>query len=395
MTGLLEVSAALEIVLQHAQRLSHVSAALTPSLLGRVLAEDVASDIDSPPFDKSMMDGYALRASDSGGAFTVIEEIAAGKMPTRSVGPGQASRVMTGAPVPEGTDAVVPHEETEAEGDLVRVRTSARSGQHILTRGREMKLGEIVVPAGTILTPAAMGLLAAVGRTSVMAYPAAKVAIISTGDELVEPSERPGPGQIRNSNGPMLLALAARSGTEARYLGIARDDPTALAAMVRDALSSANIVLLSGGVSAGKFDFVPDVLHDCGVQAHFHKIRMKPGKPLLFGSREKTLVFGLPGNPVASFVGFELLVRPALRKMSGHMIAEPSFIPLPLVGELKTRNDRPTYLPAKVEGMRVRATPWFGSADLRAMLTTDALVRVDAGDVTLPEGTLVPTLTVV
>ena len=185
-------------------------------------------------------------------------------------------------------------------------------------------------------------------------------------------------------------------GRQARYLGIARDDPAALSQLVRDGIATSDVLLLSGGVSAGKYDFVPDVLRENGVEAHFHKIRMKPGKPLLFGTRERALVFGLPGNPVSSFVCFELFVRPALRKMAGHAITAPTFVSVPLAAEMKTRNDRPTYLPARLEpspeGMRVRATAWFGSADLRGLLKTDALVRIPAGEVALPEGSLVPTL---
>lgn len=390
---MLEVSAALDIVLEHAQPLVPESAALSPAILGRVVAENVTSDLDSPPYAKSIMDGYAVRSVETaeGAALKVIEEVAAGRVPTRVVGKGEATRVMTGAPIPDGADAVIPHEETDLAGDTVRLRTTAKAGQFILPRGREMKAGEVVVPAGTSITPAACGLLAAVGRTNIRVHPAPRLAIISTGDELVEPGERPGPGQIRNSNGTMLLALAARAGAEARYLGIARDDRAALEILVRKAFESAEVVLLSGGVSAGKFDFVPEVLRDFGMQTHFHKIRMKPGKPLLFGTRGGALVFGLPGNPVSSFVGFELFVRPALRKMSGQAIPGLVFVPVPLAADLTTRNDRPTYLPARMEpsaeGWRVRAAAWFGSADLRGLLGTDTLIRVPEGDLTYAAGT--------
>jgi molybdopterin molybdotransferase len=395
---MLEVSAALDIVLEQARPLVPATVPLSPAVIGRVLAEDVVSDLDSPPYAKSIMDGYAVRSADAaaGAALTVIEEVAAGRVPKKAVGRGEATRVMTGAPIPDGSDAVIPHEETELAGNCVRLRSAAPAGQFILPRGREMKAGQIVAPAGTLLTPAAIGLLAAVGRTSVRVYPAPRLAIISTGDELVEPSERPGPGQIRNSNGTMLLALSARAGADGRYLGIARDDRTALEALVRRAFESAEIVVLSGGVSAGKFDFVPEVLREFGVQTHFHKIRMKPGKPLLFGTRAGSLVFGLPGNPVSSFVGFELFVRPALRKMGGQAIPGPVFVPVPLSADLTTRNDRPTYLPARMEatpeGWRVRAAAWFGSADLRGLLGSDALIRVPDGDLSYATGTPVPAL---
>lgn len=396
---MLDVPAALDIVLAHVPVLPPVATVLGPDALGRVAAEDVASDLDSPPYPKSLMDGYAVRAADTGTVtLAVIEEVAAGRTPSKSVGVGQATRVMTGAPIPDGADAVIPHEETELAGDTVRIRASVRAGQYVLPRGREMKAGEVVVPAGTLLTPAAVGLLAAVGRTGVHAHPAARLAIVSTGDELVEPAETPGPGHIRNTNGPMLVALAARAGAVPRYLGIARDDPEALARLVREALDAADVLVLSGGVSAGKFDFVPDVLGRLGVQPHFHKVSMKPGKPLLFGTRGRQLVFGLPGNPVSVFVGFELFVRPALRKMGGQAKTGPAWVAVPLAADLATRNDRPTYLPARLEegpdGYRVRPAAWFGSADLRGLLGADALVRVPAGEVKHPAGTAVPTLPV-
>jgi molybdopterin molybdotransferase len=259
-----------------------------------------------------------------------------------------------------------------------------------------MRSGEIVVPAGTPLTPQAIGLLAAVGRTDdVRVHGAPRLAILATGDELVEAVERPGPGQIRNSNGPMLWALASRAGAVVEYLGIAPDEREGLRRLVARGLDSADVLVLAGGVSAGKFDLVPDVLKDLGVTAHFHKVRLKPGKPLLFGTRERTLVFGLPGNPVSSFVGFELFVRPALRKMTGEAVPGPTFVPVPLAAPFAARNDRPTYAPARLEttdGFRVRPADWFGSADLRGLLAADALVRLPVGPVELVAGEPLPTL---
>jgi molybdopterin molybdotransferase len=368
-----------------------------PQAAGGVLAEPVVSDIDSPPYTKALMDGFAIRSADTGPGTTlnVIEEVAAGRMPTRVVGPGEATRIMTGAPIPDAADAVIPHEETEAAGNAVRLRRAVKAGESILTRGREMKAGEVVVPSGTRLSPQAVGLLAAVGRTNVRVHRVPLLAILATGDELVEADERPGPGQIRNSNGPMLCALASRAGATVEYLGIAPDERDGLRQLVARGLDSADVLVLAGGVSAGKFDLVPDVLKGLGVTAHFHKIRLKPGKPLLFGSRESTLVFGLPGNPVSSFVGFELFVRPALRKMMGDAIPGPSFVPVPLAAPFAAKNDRPTYAPARLEtahGFRVRTGNWFGSSDLRGLLTADALVSISAGRVELAAGELLPTL---
>jgi molybdopterin molybdotransferase len=393
---MLEVAAALDIVLSRTPAVRSESTQLSPALLGRVLAEAVASDIDSPPYTKALMDGYAVRSADGAATLKVIEEVAAGRVPTKVVGAGEATRVMTGAPIPDGADAVIPHELTELAGDVVRLAKAVPVGEFILPRGAEMTAGQTVLQPGTVITPAVLGLLAAVGRVAAEVYRAPRLAVVTTGDELVDPPAVPGPGQIRNSNGPMLLAQAARAGAEVRSLGIAGDDRARLAALVRDGLT-ADILVLSGGVSAGKFDFVPDVLTELGVETHFHKIRMKPGKPLLFGTRGETLVFGLPGNPVSSFVGFELFVRPALRKRSGHAIPGPASVPVPLAAEFRTSNNRPTYAPARLEwtadGVRVRPVGWFGSADLRGLASADALIQLPPGDIAYPAGHPVQTVT--
>jgi molybdopterin molybdotransferase len=387
---MLGVDEAREIVLKHAKRLPPAVVTVSPAALGRVVAEDVRADLDSPPFAKALMDGYAVRAADvapAGAELRVIEEVAAGAVPAKAVGPGQAVRLFTGAPLPAGADAVVMQEKTAAAGDRVRVTDpGAKPGQHVLPRGQEMRAGDVAVPVGTVLTPAAVGLLAAVGRTSVTVFPAPRLSVLATGNELVEPDVKPGPGQIRNSNGPMLVAQAARAGASPRYLGIARDDEEHLRSSIREGLSAADVLVLAGGVSAGKLDLAPQVLADLGVETHFHKVRMKPGKPLLFGTAGNVLVFGLPGNPVSSFVGFELFVRPALRVLGGHADPGPRTATLPLAGPFAVSNDRPTYHPAKLEDGRVRGLPWFGSPDLRGVLSADALLVLPPGDVKLSSG---------
>jgi molybdopterin molybdotransferase len=393
---LLDVATALEIVLGQAETLRTETVALAQAA-GRILAEAVASDIDSPPYTKALMDGYAVRSSDVGQptTLTVIEEIAAGYMPQKVVGPGQASRIMTGAPIPDGADGVIPIERTRLDGDAVHVSRAVAAGEHVLPRGREMRVGEVVVPAGTPLTPQAIGLLATVGRADVRVHRTPRVGILATGDELVEAAEKPRAGQIRNSNGPMVVALTARAGATVEYLGIARDDRTSLQRLIAKGLDGTDVLVLAGGVSAGKFDLVPEVLVAAGVTTHFHKIRMKPGRPLLFGTRGSQVIFGLPGNPLSSFVGFELFVRPALRKMMGDPTPGPRFVPVPLDGAFSTNNERPTYAPARLEtidGLRVRPSHWFGSADLRGLLSADALVSVPPGAVDMTAGQLLPTL---
>jgi molybdopterin molybdotransferase len=388
---MLDVAAAREIVLRHAHAPPAESIPLSPPAVGRILAEPIRADMDSPPFDKAMMDGYAVRASDcarrDGAELRVVGEVAAGGIPTRSVEPGEAVAVYTGAPLPGGADAVVMKERVEVLGpDRIRVHDpNLTPGKNVLERGREMKAGEAVLPIGTAITPAVTGLLAAVGRSTVSVYPVPLVGVLATGNELVEAHEVPGPGRIRNSNGPMLAALVERAGANPRVLGIAPDDPEQLRVAIRHALATTDLLILAGGVSVGRYDRVPDVLAGLGVQIHFHKVRMKPGKPLLFGTLRNRLVFGLPGNPVSAFVCFELFVRPVLRKLGGDPHPMPATIRLPIADEFRASHDRPTYHPAKLiasdTGWQARGLPWFGSADLRGLASADALLVLPAGDV--------------
>ncbi|HEX4609268.1 MAG TPA: gephyrin-like molybdotransferase Glp, partial [Urbifossiella sp.] len=382
---MLEVADALAEVLARVRPLPARPEPLGPGLVGRVLAADVTADRDAPPFDKSLRDGYAVRATDRfDGELRVIEEIPAGVIPHRSIGPGESARIFTGAPIPPGADAVVMQEDAAAAGDRVRINLPPRPGQWVYRRGAEMRAGDVVVPAGTALTPAAVGVLAGVGRAEAPVYPAPRVAVVATGDELVGVGETPGPGQIRNTNGPTLTALATAAGAAATDHGIARDTRAALRATIAAALAGADVVLIAGGVSAGAFDLVPEVLEELGVTVHFHKVRMKPGKPLLFGTRGCTLVFGLPGNPVSGLVCFELFVRPALRVLAGHADPGPRTVRFPLAAAIAEVNDRPTYRPAVVEpaeaGWVVRPLDGGTAPDLRGMAPADALLVLPAGD---------------
>ena len=388
---MLEVSAALEVVLAHTRALSARATMLSYTELGQITAADVRADRDSPPFDKSLRDGYALRAADAGCELKVIEEIPAGAMPTKTVEAGECSRIFTGAPLPEGADAVVMQEDT-SKVDSTRIRvTQAKvaAGQWIFRRGQEMPAGDIVVPRGTVLSPAVIGLLANVGCTRPELVPVPRVAVLATGDELVPPDQAPGPGQIRNSNGPMLVAQIHKAGAIASNLGIARDTLDKLRAAVDGALADAHVLILAGGVSVGDYDLVPKVLEEFGVITHVRQVRMKPGKPMLFGTHDGTgtrkLIFGLPGNPVSAYVSFELFVRPALRKLMGHADVEPPRSSLPLMEPLMQKNDRPTFHPARVEptasGLAIRALPWGGAPDLRGLLDANALLELPAGEV--------------
>jgi molybdopterin molybdotransferase len=398
---MLSVADAQAKVLEQARPLPPQSVPLNAAVVGLVLAEDVASDLDMPPYDKALMDGFAVQSRDFAegqAVLTIVEEIMAGQTPRKKVIAGQASRIMTGAPIPTGADAVVIVERSQMlEDRRVRLEDRIKPGQNILPRAREMRKGETILKAGTLLRPQEFGLLASVGRTNALVQPAPGVAILSTGDEVVEPSVTPGPSQIRNSNGPMLLAQVARASGVPRYLGVARDQIDHLRPLVAEGLK-ADILILSGGVSAGERDLVPEVLTELGVQAHFHKVAMKPGKPVLFGTRQDTLVFGLPGNPVSSLVCFELFVRPAMRRLQGHADPGPFVVEAILEENFAYRSDRPTYHPARLtfvpEGWRVRTVPWFGSADLRGLAAANSFVVFPAGEHRHTAGQAFPVLKV-
>jgi molybdopterin molybdotransferase len=404
MSAMLEISEACAKILEHVGPAAPSDRLLGSEVLGLVLAQDAVSDLDSPPFDKSMMDGFAVRSADATGnaELAIVGEVLAGQVPSRSVDTGTAIRIMTGAPIPDGADAVVMIERTEAIGDQrVRIRDAAKANQNIMRRATEMRRGETIVTAGTRLRPEEIGLLAAIGQDVIRVHPRPSVALLPTGDEVVEVNQTPGPGQIRNSNGRMLLAQVARAGGEPRWIGIAPDHRERLRDMIALGLES-DMLVLSGGVSAGKADLVPGVFAELGVQAIFHKVRLKPGKPMLFGrldrpGRSTTFVFGLPGNPVSSLVCFELFVRPAIRRWMnlppGPRIAQAT------MAEVTTyRTDRPTYHPAQLTldagRLTVRPVPWFGSPDLRGVAGGNAFVVFEAGDRRYDAGQIVPVLVV-
>ncbi|VTR97619.1 molybdopterin molybdotransferase MoeA [Tuwongella immobilis] len=395
---MLSVAAAREQILANVVRQPPEIGALTSSLLGSVLAEPVTADMDSPPFDKAMMDGFAVRSADCGQfpvTLTIVEEVPAGKSPMLPVGPGQATRIMTGAPIPEGADAVVQVERTEQPDSMhvTLLNGPVTPRQHILDRGREMRAGDVVMPAGQILRAAEYGLFATVGKTAVPVFRSPKVSLLCTGDEVVEANMKRMGSQIRNSNGPMLVMQTVRAGGLPRYLGIAPDRVDVLRSQIREGIDGGEVLVMAGGVSMGMRDLVPEVLADLGVQIHFHKVAMKPGKPLLFGTKGHKLIFGLPGNPVSSFVGFELFVRPALAAMRGVPTTMPKMARLPLAADFRASSDRELYYPAKLEiaevGFAARPVPWFGSADLRAITAADCLLKLPAGETALTAGQIV------
>jgi molybdopterin molybdotransferase len=392
---MISVEQALELVRQHAEPRATRQVTLADAL-GMVLAEDVVSDVDSPPHDKALMDGYALCSDDVAAGvreLAVLEEVTAGQVPRLAVRRGSATRIMTGAPLPEGADAVVMVERTEriepADGPA-RVRINeltVHAGQNIMRRATSLSKGQRVLAPGHRLRPIEIGLLAEVGRAQVRVAGRPTVGVLATGNELVEPGQRPADGQIRNSNGPMLSASVEFVGGQALDLGIARDTAEDLARKIAGGLQH-DVLLLSGGVSAGVLDLVPGTLQQLGVREVFHKVNLKPGKPLWFGvnpnRQPASLVFGLPGNPVSSLVCFQMFVRTALARMAG--CNDPPWVQTKarLLSRHRQRGDRPTYLPARLcqrdDDLVVEPLEWRGSADLRTLVDANALIEFPAGD---------------
>ncbi|CAN5685971.1 molybdopterin molybdotransferase MoeA [soil metagenome] len=402
---MLSVEEATRAVLDHATALPAGHRPLSEAL-GCLLAEEVTADRDLPPFDKALVDGFAVRASDLAelgpdAELAIGEEILAGRTPSRSLGSQEAALIMTGAPLPEGADAVIRVEDSDRRGERVafRPRRPIELGLNRMTRGREMRAGEVLLRPGAKLNAGRLGLLASVGRADPLVIPRPILAIASTGDEIVAPDQAPGPGQIRNSNAPLLEGLAKSSGAEARCLPIAPDEPEALRAILKQGLQ-ADVLLITGGVSAGKLDLVPGTLEALGVRAIFHKVRLKPGKPLLFGigperegGRPGALVFGLPGNPVSGVVGFLLFVRPALDVLKGQPKRPAWLVEWPLARPFSHRGERPTYHPCRVVSpdgtMILEPLDWAGSPDLRTVAEADGFAAFPAGDRDYEAGDLV------
>ena len=317
---MLTVEEALEQILARASVLEAESVDVT-SALGRILAEPIVSGREIPPWANSSMDGYAVRAADTRGGpaqLRVVGRIAAGSLPSRTVGAGEAVRIFTGAPLPDGADAVVPQEDVEVEGDRVRVPGRVAAGAYVRPRGEDVRRGDRVLSPGQRLGPAEIGLLATLGHSPVRVHRRPRVAILSTGNELADLGTEPGPGQIPNTNTYSLMAQVTEAGAVAVNLGIAPDRLEAIEerlAWGRDA----DVVLSSAGVSVGELDLVREALTRSGAELHLWRVSMRPGKPITFGSWARRLVFGLPGNPVSAMVTFELFVRPALLRMSGRL----------------------------------------------------------------------------
>lgn len=385
---MIPISEAIQIVLRHTSQ-SEVESVSLNDALGRVLAEDVIADCDLPPFARAQMDGYAVRAEDVAtppARLRIAGESAAGRGWHHEMKPGEAVRIMTGAPVPAGADAVQQVELTRESDDakFVEILKSVEVGRSVVRRGAEIKTSETVLRAGEDINAAMIATLASFGYASVKVGRRPRVAVMATGTELVDVNQRPGKDQIRDSNNYTLAAYAQLAGANVERLPLAGDDTEELKRQMTAAAQTADVLITSGGVSMGVYDFTKAALKEIGAEIFFERVALRPGKPTVFGRIGKTLVFGLPGNPVSVTVTFNLFARTALRAMQGakqpEMIEETAVLGRDLKGSI----DRESYLPAILRTdekgtLIVEPLKWGGSSDFVSFARATALINVPAG----------------
>ena len=386
MQGLTPLKEAQRTVLEATQTLGLEKVGLLDAM-GRVLGEDIIASRDNPPWDNSAMDGFAVRWEDikQEHAITkpvelkVIEDVPAGKVATKTVGPGQAIRIMTGAPVPKGATAVVKVEETEPVGDTVRIFKEVERGGNIRLQGEDVKKGDCIIAKGTPIRSAEAGMLAILAKSFVLVYQRPRVAVLSTGDELADLDERFDEDKITNSNSYGIAAAVLEAGGIPILLGIAKDQPAALKEKIAHGLN-ADVLVLSGGVSLGESDFTKAVFKDLGVEMNFWKLAIRPGQPLAFGKIQGKLAFGLPGNSVSSMVTFEQLVRPAVLKMGGHRSYGRPVVKAVFQEKFSKGTDRRHFLRGiltREDGvLKVRTTGGQGSGILTSMVKANCLIDV-------------------
>lgn len=386
MQGLTPLEEAQKIVLAAAQPLGLEKVGLVESL-GRVLGEDIIAPRDNPPWDNSAMDGFAVRSEDLAQehaiakpvVLRVIEDVPAGKVARKSVGVGEAIRIMTGAPVPKGANAVVKVEDTEHTPDSVTIFKPEPRGSNIRPQGEDVRKGDCIIPKGTQLRPAEVGMLAILAKSFILVHQRPRVAVLSTGDELADLDERFDEDKIINSNSYGLAAAVQEAGGIPILLGIARDTPAALKEKISHGLN-ADILVLSGGVSMGDYDFTKAVFQELGAEMNFWKLAIRPGQPLAFGKIQGKLAFGLPGNPVSSMVTFEQLVRPAMLRMTGHRSYGRPVLQAVFQEKFSKRTDRRHFLRGiltREDGvLKVRTTGDQGSGILTSMVKANCLIDI-------------------
>ena len=359
---------------------------------GRILQQTVFADRDMPPFNKSAVDGYACRYEDleTERPLRLLESISAGSTPKYTVTQGCCCKVMTGAMVPQGAECVVMVEDTLEENGLIHYRGKKQPKPGICLKGEDITSGTPLLTSGTLIQPTHLGLLSAVGNTTIQVAKKIKVGIISTGDELTEPWERPRTEQIRNSNSRLLMAQTKSAGALASYYGIARDHVDSLAPLLSAAMEDNELVIVSGGVSMGDYDIVPEVAKDLGFDILFDSVAVQPGKPTTFGVGSGVFFFGLPGNPVSTFIQFELMVRPFINRLMGAHYT-PLMFKLPLAHAYTRKNaERMAHLPATINASgSCSLIDYHGSAHLSAFDRAKCLMRIQVGATSISAGELV------
>ncbi|MCK4245301.1 MAG: molybdopterin molybdotransferase MoeA [Candidatus Omnitrophica bacterium] len=383
---MIEFERALQEVLNRARRLGIESLSLKEAV-GSVLAEDVKSKFDIPSFHKSAMDGYALCAKNLESApvdLRAVGTVPAGGFYPGKVKKGECVKIMTGSPLPEGTDSVIMIEFTKdkREPGWVRILRRVSKGENVCLQGEDIEKGKIVLKKGTLIRVPEVAVLAILGRAKIKVYKRPKVSILCTGDELIEPGYRLKSSHIYNSNGPMICSLLTSMNIENQYLGIAKDEAKDLKKEIEKGLRD-NLFILSGGVSMGDYDLVPKVLRSCGVKAIFHKVSIKPGKPILFGLRGRTLIFGVPGNPVSTYLTFLILIKPAIEEMMGKEISlkiEKGILKTDFRQKPgKRKHFLPVYVKMKEkQGEVFPVKSYHGSADIASLLPANGFMMVDA-----------------
>ncbi|MFP4366102.1 MAG: gephyrin-like molybdotransferase Glp [Bacteroidales bacterium] len=386
---MVEFDEALEIIRNQVYTLETEKQPLHNSV-NRILAEDIFSDVDMPPFNKSAMDGYACRRGDLDNSLEIIETVRAGDIPGKTIGENQCVKIMTGARVPEGADCVIMVEHTvQDEAGYIRFAGQKTAG-NIAFKGEDLKNGDLVLPGGCLIGPQHIAMLASAGCTMPTLYRQPKVAIMTTGDEIVEPDKKPSGTSIRNSNGPQLVAQAKKMGITPQYLGIVKDTPGATDSAIKSALKNNDLIIITGGVSMGDYDFVPSVLRENGFTLFFEKVAVKPGRPTVFGKKDNVFLFGLPGNPVSSFMIFELMVKPLIYNLMGH-IYEPAPVRMPVGGDYSRKKaDRVAWIPVFLNSRgEIIPVDYHGSAHIHSLGDAWGLMRMTKDVYSFKKGDMV------
>lgn len=384
-----EFNDALKIIRDQVIPFGHETVTLADSI-NRVLAEDIVSDVNLPPFDKAAMDGFACRREDLPGPFTIVEDIPAGKYPLRKVGQGQCSRIMTGAPIPEGADMVFMVEYHELQPDGSVMFTRENSSNNICYLAEDVKEGEVILTKGTHIKPQEIAILAGAGKSNVLVYRRPKVGVLSTGSELVEPYMQPKSGQIRNSNGYQIMAQLSKMGANAEYFGIVSDSMEDIQGKVQSALKLVDVLFISGGVSVGDYDYVPQVLQELDFEILITSIATKPGKHTLFAKKENKYVLGFPGNPVSSFIQLEFIGKELLYGLMGFQPEILRFKTVIIEDFHRKNADRLEFLPVHItESGKVELLPYNGSAHIHALSKANGLMEIPIGVKKIEKGDLI------